>query len=264
MRPMKFWGILGALAGVVACASAQEMKPCVQRGSRFSPRSIPRKEGVPFTARVRTEFFEKDPAGAGTYILFKSTEARTTSGKTFQENPFRCRVDAGKDDVVVRADRTSDKAERTNALWFVGDTDDHVASVYHFHEDAGQSVAYSQKLRARVDKQMGQSTYEHLGTRAVAGISASGFRRTRVIPAGTQGNSAPITVVDETWTSDTNEVTLIEIHDDPRDGKTISQVEEFIKGEPDAALFQVPAGYKVRESAAGKTTHPNVEKAPTQ
>jgi hypothetical protein len=40
---------------------------------------------------------------------------------------------------------------------------------------------------------------------------------------------------------------LLDIKDDPFFGKSTYEVTSFTAGEPDASLFQVPAGYTIKE-----------------
>ncbi len=89
--------------------------------------------------------------------------------------------------------------------------------------------------------------FEELGTETIAGVSATGTRRTRVIPEGKEGNSKPLTIVDETWTSPELRLTVRQIHDDPRTGRHTLEVTELDRGEPDPALFQPPADYTIKD-----------------
>jgi hypothetical protein len=94
---------------------------------------------------------------------------------------------------------------------------------------------------------------EKLGSRNIAGVSADGTRMTRVIPVGQEGNDREIRVVTEFWFSRELQIIMENVLDDPRNSKITREVTDLERGEPDAAMFQVPAGYKVEEEpvAAG-------------
>jgi len=89
------------------------------------------------------------------------------------------------------------------------------------------------------------SEKEKLPPQQIAGLLAEGTRTTYSVPAGRDGNESEVKVVDELWISPLYRMPLMRVHDDPRDGRTVIRVTEFTAGEPDAALFQVPSGYRV-------------------
>ena len=88
---------------------------------------------------------------------------------------------------------------------------------------------------------------EELGTQTINGLAATGKRTTRTIPAGAFGNAQPIQIVREVWVSTDLKVPLTIKSSDPRFGTTVTQLTNVVQGEPDAALFQVPAGYTVTQ-----------------
>ena len=87
---------------------------------------------------------------------------------------------------------------------------------------------------------------EDLGYREIDGITARGMRSTFL---GTEKDGEwsgrPIGVV-ETWMSDELAATVLYIHSDlERQVETVSSFTNIKKGDPGAALFEVPPGYKV-------------------
>lgn len=94
-------------------------------------------------------------------------------------------------------------------------------------------------------------TIQQLGTKTVDGVEATGTRSTIVIPAGTFGNSQPITVTHERWVSSDLGITVQETDSDPRNGVRTTTVSNLQRGEPDAALFEVPQGYTVSQHMRG-------------
>ena len=84
---------------------------------------------------------------------------------------------------------------------------------------------------------------EDLGTQTVNGVAATGTRTTMTIPAGAIGNTQPIQVVREVWTSTDLKVPVLIKSSDPRFGNTTTQLTNITRGEPDPTLFQVPSGY---------------------
>jgi hypothetical protein len=88
---------------------------------------------------------------------------------------------------------------------------------------------------------------ENLGSQTINGVTATGTRMTRTIPAGAEGNSLPIQIVHETWVSDDLKMPVMVKHSDPRSGTSTTQLTNIVRAEPDASLFTVPAGYTVQK-----------------
>ncbi len=93
---------------------------------------------------------------------------------------------------------------------------------------------------------------EQLGMQTINGVAATGTRMTRTIPAGAEGNSLPIVIVHESWTADDLKVPVMVKTSDPRFGASQTQLTNIVRAEPDATLFQVPAGYTVSKDRGGR------------
>ena len=91
-----------------------------------------------------------------------------------------------------------------------------------------------------------QVKHEDLGTQTIEGVSAQGRRETVTIPAGQIGNERPIEMVTEIWTSPELHTVVLRKYSDPRMGETVFRLTDIKLSEPDAALFQPPAGAKVK------------------
>jgi hypothetical protein len=93
---------------------------------------------------------------------------------------------------------------------------------------------------------------EDLGSQSMSGVIASGTRITRTIPSGSIGNALPIQTVHERWMSADLKVPIMEKTTDPRFGTTVRQLTNVNRSEPDASLFQPPAGYTVQTGGRGR------------
>ena len=89
---------------------------------------------------------------------------------------------------------------------------------------------------------------EALGKQEMEGVEVDGTRTTTVIPQGQIGNDRPIQMVHERWESAELHVTVLSKHTDPMMGDTVERLTNVRRGEPDPALFQVPAGSYRMES----------------
>ena len=96
---------------------------------------------------------------------------------------------------------------------------------------------------------------ESLGTSDIEGVQAQGTRTTITIPAGAIGNQAPIEMVNERWFSPELGTIVMSRRSDPRFGETTYRVQNIVRAEPAADLFQIPSDYTVDVAPAfGKTT----------
>jgi hypothetical protein len=88
---------------------------------------------------------------------------------------------------------------------------------------------------------------ESLGSQVIEGVQADGTRRTVTIPAGRIGNDKPIQIVTERWYSSQLQAVVLSKRTDPRVGETIYRLTNISQAEPQATLFQIPAGYSMQE-----------------
>jgi hypothetical protein len=88
---------------------------------------------------------------------------------------------------------------------------------------------------------------EQLGKQIIEGVEAEGTRTTITIPAGEIGNERPIEIVSERWYSPELQLVVMTRHSDPRMGETTYKLTNINRAEPPKSLFEVPAGYTVKE-----------------
>ena len=88
---------------------------------------------------------------------------------------------------------------------------------------------------------------EELGKQNIEGVEAEGTRTTITIPAGEIGNERAIAIVSERWYSPELQLVVMTRHSDPRSGETTYKLTNINRSEPAKTLFEVPAGYTVKE-----------------
>jgi hypothetical protein len=92
----------------------------------------------------------------------------------------------------------------------------------------------------------GQAKTESLGTQTIEGVSATGTRTTRTIPAGEIGNERPLEITSEVWTSPDLQMVILSKRNDPRIGETVYKLTNIQRADPDPSLFQVPSGFTTK------------------
>jgi hypothetical protein len=98
-----------------------------------------------------------------------------------------------------------------------------------------------------------ESTTEDLGTQTMSGVTVTGRRTTTTFPpGGYQGNNQPVARVEEQWYSAEFGMNFLTKTTTPN-GETTQTMTNFTAGEPNPALFQVPAGYQIVDETAAFT-----------
>jgi hypothetical protein len=111
--------------------------------------------------------------------------------------------------------------------------------------------AASYVLRTKIGTEGGNEVKEQLGKQIIEGVEAEGTRTTLTIPAGDIGNERAIEIVSERWYSPELQLVVMSRHSDPRNGETTYKLTNINRTEPAKSLFDVPAGFTVKEMQMG-------------
>ncbi len=102
-----------------------------------------------------------------------------------------------------------------------------------------------------------------LPAKDIEGVKVNGERTSWTIEAGKIGNEKAIVQTREVWTSPELMLTVYSRDMDPRSGETVYRLSNLKRGEPDAALFKVPAGYEVTEPGAAQRAVKIIKQTPS-
>ena len=258
-----------AFAMVFRTDAGAQVQPCVSGGVMMGVGMIGvgvGKANIPFSGVVKSSFEQKLADGNAIHKVTRTHQARDSAGRTMTEMVAGCvRGEDGQMHERLSVN-VNDPVARTNMNWQVG-ADDQPKVVRVFHQPELQNakaplttkrpeqtpaeLEAQQKMMKAAQAQglamRNETRTEDLGVKDFNGVSASGIRSTRTIPAGEEGNDQPLVVVNETWRSKELGLTVMTIRDDPRTGRSVTEFEELTRGEPDPGLFTPPAGYTVQE-----------------
>ena len=173
-----------------------------------------------------------------------------TKTETIQALPDSGRVVRTTEAVLTRDSEGRTRREQTGTgIVFLHDPVLGLAWVIDTHAETARQYV----IPAAVENQKRDSSpqTEPLDTTVIEGLTTSGSRLIRDLPAGEAGNDRPIRVTSEAWYSAELQLVLSSHTLDPRTGETTYNVTGIVRAEPDRALFQVPAGYRI-QSPAGK------------
>ena len=95
---------------------------------------------------------------------------------------------------------------------------------------------------------------EDLGKNEVEGVETIGTRETVTTSAGAMGNDREVELTKEFWYSPKLAINLVVKRLDPVQGTQTFTVSNLQLAEPDARLFNVPAGFKVIDERSGQPT----------
>jgi hypothetical protein len=109
---------------------------------------------------------------------------------------------------------------------------------------AGAGVPAAVAFQARLLAPRGAGVTTPLPPDTVEGLKAEGRRTTWTVEAGRIGNEKPIVIVHEVWTSPELGITLRSRDLDPMSGEEVYRVQNLKRGDPDPALFRVPADFR--------------------
>jgi len=210
--------------------------------------------GAPYSAVQVTEMVQK--LGDGNTIVEKSQTNvyRDTQGRVRIEHMLPSRPGssqtAGSQQAARKMVSIFDPVANTS---YVLQPNENKAFKSPMHSrppaDAGaQTRSRSPRHREPGSGNAPQVQTENLGLQTINGVAATGTRTTQTIPAGAIGNTNAIQIVREVWMSADLKIPVMIKTSDPRFGETTMQLTNVLQTNPDAALFQVPAGFTVQNS----------------
>lgn len=269
---MKAWTVLAAPAFLLGTLVAQAPDPSISVHAAgppaiaTSPTDPPVVKNAPYSAEMITTYDRVLPSGK--YIHGE------THGKAFRDSQGRTRKDAdavgssGMDPKAVFV-LIVDPVERRNITW---DSRTRTAELYPWHPgvtrsaapgpsrpDAaavpGGSAAASPTANGTVSNDSLSSVgaaaktlnTEDLGTREMEGLTVTGTKWSVVTDAPPAEGGQSETNVTTKWESKDLQILVVKETDDPQRGHTATRLVHILRTEPDAALFQIPAGYTVTD-----------------
>ncbi len=245
---------LSAFIFVSLSASAQE-PVCTPGVFNYNGYGVSGKLGTPYTIKIKSTLEQRLPDGNTIRGYMHTMQVRDSKGKTMSQFGQGCYLDRDGKPTPQMSVSVADPENKTSENWVIGDRfgNDKTAHIRHIPPPkparrlSPEELAAQRKLNQERQPPRSEFKTEELGTRTIAGITATGTRSTRTIPAGEEGNELPLVVVTENWFSKELGMGVMFVNDDPRRGRTTWEIEEISRIEPDAALFNPPADYKVVE-----------------
>jgi len=217
------------LVGGAALTHAQQPLHAPDGGTRETLTSIaiPPLPNAPFSATVETEWTKYLADGSTLFTRNHRLIARDGVGRVFQERRTFVSKGSPIDPQVWR----TELAEPSTHTVAYCDTRSHVCELRPY-------VAPAATVTPRV-------VSESLGSKMLNGLELIGTRETQTLGLLATGSDHPLSVIKEFWYSRQLGLNVLTTRTDPRSGKEVFTVTDIRQGEPDAALFALPANARV-------------------
>jgi hypothetical protein len=193
---------------------------------------------VPYTAKQHTTRVQTLADGTTITTVTESLIARDAEGRTRNET-IRTLADGTQSHIIT----VYDPATGIRMSWSTGASASKIVTVYNQRQPVAAPVPTAQTSRRYYPNRN-----ESLPPQTIDDLYAEGFRFTRTTPAGYEGNDRDIVTVMESWNAPALGIMLRSINDDPRFGKTTTEVTDIQQTVPDPALFKAPDGYQIKEN----------------
>jgi TonB family protein len=223
---------------VAPMASAQEATerqnaPSVGISEWISIVNIPAIPNAPFSATTMMDNIHTLADGTSVTTKTMTTVARDSKGRTHNENRYYLRP-SDNGEGRIRDITIFDPNTRTRMTLNPATQQATVVVL-----PTPQRPSGSPAIRPEVQR-------EDLGLSSIDGLTVHGFRRSRSIPEGEDGNDRSINVTDEYWYSDELHMNITVKHTDPRHGTQFVSLTQLKRDEPDPKMFEIPSGYAVQ------------------
>lgn len=204
---------------------------------RFNSILLPPVPHAPFTSTVTAEWTKVLEDGSTLTVQNHRLVVRDSVGRIYQERRRLVPQGSQTEPELQRIEISDPSAHKK----YFCHPETHVCELETY---TGPEMAAAQPVGTQEDS-YGALTREDLGKTSINGVEAVGTRETRTLNPGAIGNERTIAIVKEIWYSPQLGVNVSVTRKDPRHGTQVINVTEINLGEPDAKLFQIPAGYSV-------------------
>jgi hypothetical protein len=221
-------------AAPAAATPAANTAPC------NCPAATPPRTYTPYIAKQQSTRVQTLADGTTITSVTQAQIWRDATGRTRMET-----TSTPSGGTVTRFVTVTDNVARVRYSWNVGAPNSaNIVTVYRYPQPVQQTAPPTPPAARRYFPFKNES----LPPQTISGIYVEGYRYSRTIPAGYEGNNRDMTTVSEYWTAPDLGIQMRSVTDDPRNGKTTTEVTDVQQTAPDPALFELPQGYTVRES----------------
>jgi hypothetical protein len=207
--------------------------------------AVPPKAGAPFTLTLETEWVKQLYDGGTTTFVNKRRIARDAAGRVYQERWALVPKNDDRVQSMMTVIQIADPTAQTLYNCFLVDTKTNTCELLNYTGSTSKIYKPKSPVTGPLPGDRGSAVHDSLGKRFIAGVETEGTHDTLTYNPGVFGNDRKVTIEQEFWWSPQLGLNLLSIRTDPRIGKQTFTVTSLVQGDPDASLFELPAGFKV-------------------
>jgi hypothetical protein len=220
---------------------------------------IPPKPLAPFTLTLETEWVKTLPDGGTVTWVNKRRIARDSAGRIYQERWALIPKNDPRVKPRLAVIQVEDPNEHTLYNCFII-TNTNTCELLTYSASTSSIYTPLSHASGPLPGDQGVAVHEDLGTKFIFDVQTEGTHDTVTYNPGAFGNDQKLTVEKEFWYSPQLGISLLSIRTDPQVGKQTFTVTSLVLSEPDPALFELPAGFKVvdhRQTAPAQPKSPS-------
>lgn len=214
------------------------------------------KPQAPFTLLLETEWVRTLADGGTITLVNKRRIARDSDGRIYQERWFLVPKNGSIESEMTTIQLSDPRAHTLHNCFLVGPKKNTCELLVY--KPTSPAVNLSEKASAgELPGDRGSFIHEELGKQFISGVETIGIRDETTFNPGVFGNDRKLTVQREVWYSPQLDLNLLSVRSDPRNGKQTFTATNVLLADPDFALFELPAGFKVVDHRQTSPPEPN-------
>lgn len=204
---------------------------------------IPPKAQAPFSLLLQTEWVKTLSDGGTITSVNERHIARDSKGRIYQERWFLVPKN-GKIESKMTTIQISDPNTHTLYNCFMLE-EPHQCVLSTYTPSTSAIYRFESPSTGTLPNEAGSTIHDNLGKQLLSGVETVGTKDTVIYNPGVFGNDRKMSVEREFWYSTQLGINLLSKRSDPRFGTQTFTATNLILSEPDAHLFELPAGFTV-------------------
>jgi hypothetical protein len=204
------------------------------------------KPQAPFTLMLETEWVRMLGDGGTITLTNKRRIARDAAGRVYQERWFLEPKNGDVESQMTTIQIADPNAHTLYNCFFVGNKKNICELLSYTPMTTAVNIG-AKPATGDLPGNQGTFVHENLGKQFISGVETVGVRDSTTYNPGVFGNDRKMTVEREAWYSPHLDLNLLSVRSDPRTGKQTFTATNVVLGDPEPALFELPAGFKVAD-----------------
>jgi hypothetical protein len=204
------------------------------------------KAQAPFTLLLETEWVRMLADGGTITVVNKRRIARDTTGRVYQERWFLVPKNGNVASQMTTIQIADPNGHTLHNCFLVGPRKN-ICELLSYSPSSPAVNTAEKNIAEDLPDNQGSFIHETLGKQFISGVETIGVHDATTYNPGVFGNDRKVTVERESWYSPQLDLNLLSTRSDPRTGKQTFTARDVVLGDPDPALFELPAGFKVAD-----------------